>query len=110
MPDGAEADLATLNNDLLEGRTTITGFSDAEAISGVPSLAREYAEYASPRIIFYTASSGAISQCARLVTSRPAVLLNAVVSALEELRWEKLKKQPLVEKQPDKNKQPEKKE
>jgi hypothetical protein len=44
------------------------------------------------RIIFYTAASGGIaaSACSRIVTNRPDVLLQSVVSALEELRWEKL--------------------
>lgn len=45
-----------------------------------------------PRIIFYTASSGGIaaSQCGRIVTNRPDVLLQSVVSALEQIRWERL--------------------
>ena len=45
-----------------------------------------------PRIIFYTLASGGISasQCGRIVTNRPDVLLQSVVSALEELRWQKL--------------------
>ncbi len=45
-----------------------------------------------PRIIFYTLASGGISAsaCGRIVTNRPDVLLQSVVSALEELRWKKL--------------------
>jgi hypothetical protein len=44
------------------------------------------------------------------VTNRPDVLLHNVISALEEIRWEKLKKQPLSDRQPEKEKQPDKKE
>lgn len=112
MPDGVAEDIATLNKNLLEGNTKATGFSLAETISGLSGLPIKFTDHASPRIIFYTAASGTISasQCARLVTNRPAVLLNAVVSALEEINWEKLKKQPLVDKQSDEGKPPVKKE
>jgi CheY-like chemotaxis protein len=101
VPAGMDADLAKINKDLLEGQSKATGFSTAEAIS-ITSTASDYTDHASPRIIFYAASAGTISasQCARLVTNRPAVLLNSVVSALEESRWEKLRKQPLAEKEP----------
>jgi len=44
------------------------------------------------RIIFYAAASGGIaaSRCARIITNRADILLQSVVSALEELRWEEL--------------------
>jgi len=112
MPEGVNGDLANLNQNLLEGRTKATGFSLAEAISNVSGLSTSYTDHASPRIIFYAAASGtrSASQCARLVTNRPAVLLNSVVSALEEIRWEKLKKQPLVETTADKQRTADQKE
>jgi CheY-like chemotaxis protein len=99
VPPGETEDLATFNKDLLDGHTKATGFSTAEAISSTP-LARDYTDRSNPRIIFYTSRAGivAASQCGRVVTDRPDVLLHSVVSALEEIRSDKLKKQPLGEK------------
>jgi CheY-like chemotaxis protein len=102
-------DLAAINAGLMQGNTQAVGFSLPEAI---PVNQAKYRDHASPRIIFYSSSAGGMSasQCARLVTNRPDVLLHNVISALEEIRWEKLKKQPLSDRQPEKEKQPDKKE
>jgi CheY-like chemotaxis protein len=96
VPRNATGDLATFNSDLMAGNSRYNGFSMAEAISAIDA---KFTDRASPRIIFYSASTGGLSasQCARLVTNRTDVLLHAVVSALEERRWEKLKDQPATE-------------
>ncbi|WP_316176321.1 hypothetical protein [Bradyrhizobium sp. SZCCHNRI1073] len=96
MPRNVSGNLAELNSDLLQGKTRATGFSLPEAISEVdPS----YTDHLTSRILFYSGSAGgrAASQCARLVTNRPDVLLHSIVSALEERNWEKLKQQPSAE-------------
>jgi CheY-like chemotaxis protein len=89
VPAGVKDNLGKLNVDLSSGATKATGFSLPEAISQVNPA---YADHFQPKIIFYSASAGgiAVSQCARLVTNRVDLLLQGVVSALEEFRWSKL--------------------
>lgn len=89
VPPDVPNDLSKLNADIMAGVGRATGFSMAEAISKVDP---QYTDHTHPRIIFYSASSGGIvaDQCARIITNRIDVLLNGVVSALEEIRWQKL--------------------
>ena len=89
VPPGVNETLAKLNADLMAGKSKATGFSMAEAIS---KTASEYTNHLQPKLIYYSASTGgiAVSQCARLVTNRVDLLLQGVVSALEEFRWAKL--------------------
>ncbi|MDA9464491.1 response regulator receiver protein [Bradyrhizobium sp. CCBAU 53415] len=66
------------------------GFAMAEKFA--QEFPNRFGDTQLPRIIFYTASSGGIatSRCGRIVTNRPDVLLQSVVSALEEFRWDRL--------------------
>lgn len=66
------------------------GFAMAEELA--QKFPHRFGDTQAPRIIFYTLASGGISAsaCGRIVTNRPDVLLQSVVSALEELRWKKL--------------------
>jgi CheY-like chemotaxis protein len=66
------------------------GFAMAEAFA--QKFPERFGITQAPRIIFYTLASGGISAsaCGRIVTNRADVLLQSVVSALEELRWETL--------------------
>jgi hypothetical protein len=70
------------------------GFALAEAFA--ERWPTYFADRQIARIIFYTAASGGIaaSACARIVTNRPDVLLQSVISALEELRWRQLTNTP----------------
>jgi CheY-like chemotaxis protein len=89
VPPNVESDLSELNSDLLAGNGKATGFTMAEAISQVDS---KFTDHLQPRIIFYSASSAGIAtnQCARIITNRADLLLQNVVSALEELNWGRL--------------------
>lgn len=92
VPTLVKESIVQLNTELSSGTTKATGFSMAEAISQV---APTYTDHLQPKIIFYSASAGGVvaSQCARLVTNRVDLLLQGVVSALEEFRWSKLQNQ-----------------
>ncbi|MGJ4932610.1 hypothetical protein ACQR1I_18025 [Bradyrhizobium sp. HKCCYLS2038] len=96
LPPNVTVDLASLNSDLLQGKTKATGFSLPEAIS---DLDQGYTDHLTSRILLYSGSAGgrAASQCARLVTNRPDVLLHSIVSALEERHWQKLRQQPATD-------------
>jgi CheY-like chemotaxis protein len=63
------------------------GLSMAEVFATYNPI--EFGNHQQPKIIFYTASNGGIliDSCARLVTNRPDILLQSVISALEEIRW-----------------------
>ena len=89
VPAGVSASLNTLNEATMAGTGKATGFGMAEAISNTFPI---YTDHEQPRIIFYSASNGGLSasRCARVVTNRVDVLLQSVVSALEEIRWQKL--------------------
>jgi CheY-like chemotaxis protein len=81
-------DLSRFNLQML--KTPPAGFAMAEILADkFPTM---FGDSQVPRIIFYTAASGGIAAdaCARLITNRPDVLLQSVVSALEEFRWQKL--------------------
>ncbi|GJH21375.1 hypothetical protein CBA19CS22_32555 [Caballeronia novacaledonica] len=85
--------LNALNDGIMRGTVKkAAGFSLAEQIATMPSEFRDLASPVSPRIVFYTGQSGEISasKCARLVTNRADVLLNSVVSILEEVHWKRL--------------------
>lgn len=96
VPSGVSVSLSKLNEDTMAGTGKATGFGMAEAIS---QKFPDYTNHAQPRLIFYSASNGGVvaAQCARTATNRVDVLLQGVVSALEEFRWQKLKNstQPL---------------
>jgi len=89
MPPGLPGTLDQLNFAVLAGTSAMNGFSMAELISRAFPF---YTRRERPQIIFYTSVSGgfAASRCARIVTNQVDVLLQSVVSALEELRWQKL--------------------
>jgi len=91
VPRGLSVSLAQLNAETMAGTGRATGFSMAEAISNIEALS-VYTDHLQPRLIFYSASNGGIStsQCARTVTNRADLLLQSVVSGLEEVRWNKL--------------------
>lgn len=97
MPENVRGDLSTINDGLMKGNTVAAGFSVPEAIASESGF---QFERMGQRVIFYSRSAGGISasKCGRLVTNRPDLLLHTVVSALEELRWEKLKQYPVMEK------------
>ncbi|WP_250523462.1 MULTISPECIES: hypothetical protein [unclassified Caballeronia] len=84
--------LDQLNLDVNSGKTEAKGFALAEEVSKLPIPYNELADKENSRIIFYTARSGGISssQCGRIVTNRTDVLLNEVVSVLEESNWRML--------------------
>lgn len=68
------------------------GFAMAEVLAAeFPSA---FGDRQVPRIIYYTIANGGkvADACSRIVTNRPDVLLQTVVSALEELRWRYLEK------------------
>lgn len=90
VPSGASISLKKLNEDTMAGTGKATGFGMAEAIS---QKFPDYTKHAQPRLIFYSGANGGVvaAQCARLVTNRVDVLLQGVVSALEEFRWQQLK-------------------
>jgi hypothetical protein len=62
------------------------GFAMAESMA--KKFPKHFGNHQRPRIIFYTAASGGIAAdaCARIITNRPDVLLENVVSALAEFR------------------------
>jgi CheY-like chemotaxis protein len=93
LPVWANMPLDVLNKGIISGTVpNAAGFSLAEKIANMPSEFRSLASPEAPRIIFYSARSGEISasKCARLVTNRADVLLNSVVSILEEWHWRRL--------------------
>jgi hypothetical protein len=89
VPPGVPVNLDTLNAEVMAGTGKSTGYGMAEAISRQFPF---YADHAQPRIIYYSGINGgvSVSQCARISTNRRDILLQSVVSALEELRWTKL--------------------
>jgi CheY-like chemotaxis protein len=89
VPPNVSVNLSELNKQTMAGTGKATGFSMAEMISMV---APDYTNHLQPRLIFYSASNGGIvaNQCARAVINRVDILLQTVVSALEELRWPRL--------------------
>jgi CheY-like chemotaxis protein len=89
VPSGVATDLTQLNTDTMAGTGKATGFGMAEVIS---QRFPYYTDHAQPRIIFYSGSSGGVvaNQCSRITTNRVDILLQNVVSALEEFRWPKL--------------------
>ncbi|MFM0350351.1 response regulator [Paraburkholderia sp. RL17-347-BIC-D] len=84
--------LNQLNLDVNSGKTDTKGFALAEEISKLPNPYNALADKEDSKIIFYTARNGGISssQCGRIVTNRTDVLLNTVISVLEEANWRKL--------------------
>jgi hypothetical protein len=70
------------------------GFAMAETFA--EKYPERFGDTQTPRTIFYTGASGGIAAdaCARIITNRADVLLQTVVSALEEFRWKKLVAQP----------------
>jgi hypothetical protein len=66
------------------------GFAMAERFA--QAFPDHFADTQAPRIILYTAAAGGVaaSACVRTVTNRLDILLQSVISALEELRWYKL--------------------
>src|SRR5216684_7317342 len=68
------------------------GFAFAEWLATNEVTANVYMQLERPRLIFYTAINGGIAStiCARIVTNYADILLQNVVSALEESRWAKL--------------------
>jgi hypothetical protein len=89
VPNGVSLSLPAINEATISGHGRATGFAMAEEIyDRFPALAN----HEQPRIIFYSASNGSVvtSQCARVVTNRTDVLLQNVVSLLEELHWPSL--------------------
>jgi CheY-like chemotaxis protein len=89
VPNGVNSSLQQINSAANAGTGPTTGFAMAELIA---KTSPEYVDPVRPRIIYYSASGGEIlaAQCSRFVTNRVDVLLQGVVSALEELRWQKL--------------------
>jgi hypothetical protein len=93
VPSGVKKSLEELNSDTMAGRGIAGGLSMAEAISK-QFTDNPYTNHDSPRILFYSYSNGGgvvASQCARIATNRVDVLFQNLVSALEEIRWQKLK-------------------
>lgn len=84
---GSPADFSAAQN-----RTPFMGFAFAEALASDKDTAAAYMSPERPRLVFYSASNGGIvsTVCARLITNYADILLQGVVSALEESRWEKL--------------------
>ena len=80
--------LAQLNESL--AATPPAGFPMAESFA--EHFPKTFGYNKIQRIIFYTGANDGISAnaCARLVTNRPDVLLQRVVSALAEFRWPEL--------------------
>lgn len=89
LPIGLSGNLDELNNVTMAGTGKVAGFGMAEAIS---KEFPKYTDHFQSRLIFYSASNGGrvSDQCARIITNRADILLQTVVSALEEFRWEKL--------------------
>ncbi|MCP3392029.1 response regulator receiver protein [Bradyrhizobium sp. CCGB12] len=83
-----------------QNRSPPMGFAFAEALASDKDTSSVYMSPERPRLIFYTASNGGIvsTVCARLITNYADILLQGVVSALEEARWKKLP--PLPRPQP----------
>jgi hypothetical protein len=77
------------------------GFAFAEWLANDPISAPAYMREQRPKLIFYSASNGGIASsiCARTVTNYADVLLQNVVSALEESRWDKLPPLPKATKE-----------
>jgi CheY-like chemotaxis protein len=89
VPASIHDSLDHLNSTILTGNSEENGFSMAELISHVHPA---FTDPEHPRIIYYTSVAGgfAASRCARLITNQVDVLLQNVVSALEESRWQRL--------------------
>jgi preprotein translocase subunit SecG len=68
------------------------GFAFAEWLASNADTAHAYMRPEQPRLIFYSGSTGGIVStiCARIVTNYADILLQNVVSALEESRWTNL--------------------
>ncbi len=66
------------------------GFAMAEGFA--QNFPDQFGDTQVPRVILFTAASGGIaaSACVRVVTNRSDILLQSVISALEELRWKQL--------------------
>lgn len=66
------------------------GYAMAEYLA--QSFPDMFGDTQKPRIIFYSSSNGGLvsNLCARIVTNRPDIMLQTLISALEELRWQKL--------------------
>jgi len=81
--------LDQLNLSILTGSSEYNGFGMAELLSQTYPA---FTDPEHPRIIYYTSVAGgfAASRCARIVTNQVDVLLQNVVSVLEEARWQKL--------------------
>jgi hypothetical protein len=77
------------------------GFAFAEWLASNADTADAYMRPEQPRLIFYSGSNGGIVStiCARIVTNYADILLQNIVSALEESRWTKLP--PLPTSKPD---------
>jgi hypothetical protein len=73
------------------------GFAFAEWLATDSITGPAYFQSQRPRLIFYTGTAGgkASTVCARIITNYADVLLQNVVSALEETRWEKLPPLPI---------------
>jgi CheY-like chemotaxis protein len=78
-------DLSLYNKEIIADPPA--GFAMAELIASYYDK-EKFGDRQRPRIIFYTAGSGGKSAnaCARIVTNRPDVLLENIVSALSEFR------------------------
>jgi hypothetical protein len=92
LSDKYKGDIWQFNAD--EQKKPTSGFAMAELMAD--KFPDPFSDHQRPRIIFYTAGSGGISssECARIVTNRPDVLLDNVVGALATLRWQHLPAPP----------------
>jgi len=90
--DEYQGDLNRFNADIQQKPPG--GFAMAEQFAG--DFPEQFGDTQAPRIILFTAASGGIaaSACVRIVTNRNDILLQSVISALEELRWKQLLKPP----------------
>ncbi|MGT2501218.1 response regulator receiver protein [Bradyrhizobium guangxiense] len=92
VPDGVEWKGSLADFNASQNRSPRMGFAFAEWLATDEVTRKAYMQPSQPKLIFYTSSNGGIAAnvCARVITNYGDILLQNVVSALEEFRWTKL--------------------
>lgn len=92
VPYGVEWKSSPAEFSASQNRSPWMGFAFAEWLATDEVTRKAYMQPSQPKLIFYTASNGGIvaTVCARVITNYGDILLQNVVSALEEFRWTKL--------------------
>ena len=92
VPDAVEWKGSPMDFSASQNRAPRMGFAFAEWLATDEVTRKAYMQPGQPKLVFYSASNGgtAATVCARVITNYGDILLQNVVSALEEFRWTKL--------------------